>query len=1791
MFSHVSEVGKALLAVALLVSLLPAAALQPRLADAACDTAANPIVCENALAGTNPSVWDIPSGDAGDPSIQGFATDISVNKGQTARFKINTPATAYNIDIYRMGYYGGLGARLQGTATPSAALPQTQPACLTNPSVGLVDCGNWAESAAWNVPATAVTGIYFAKLTRPDTGGTSHIYFVVRDDASTSPLLFQTSDETWQAYNSFGGASLYRDFNNTTGAGRAFKVSYNRPFNTRTSIDGLGPRSFVWSAEYPMVRFLEANGLNVAYMSGVDTERRGVPYLQQHKAFLSVGHDEYWSGAQRTVVEQARDAGVHLAFFSGNQMFWKTRWENSTEGSNTPYRTLVTYKETHANAKIDPLPNVWTGTFRDPRFSPPADGGKPENAVAGQLFTVNGPVFAPMTVPAAMGKLRLWRNTPLPNLAPNTVQTITAGCNCILGHEWDEDLDNGFRPAGLIHMSATTSNVPFYIQDFGSVYSPGTATHNLTLYRAASGALVFGAGTVNWSWALDATHDEQANGNDSTADPIVQQATINILADMGAVAGSIRPGLVASTASTDTTKPTSVVTAPASGANVPNGTPVTITGTASDAGGQVGGMEISIDGGATWKSIQGTTAWTYTFTPGIPGVAINIKTRAIDDSGNIETPGAGIVLNVTQRSCGTAPCSIWSESVAPIVKSNPDNQSIEIGTKFRTDQAGYIKGAKFYKGPANTGTHIGSLWTMTGTKLGSVTFANETPTGWQTANFPTPIPVSAGQTYIISYHAPVGGYSADQTYFALNGVDNAPLHALRNGVDGGQGVFAYSQNPFFPGDTFNSTNYWVDVVFTTDATDTTAPSVSSRSPSPDSTNAPTNAVIKATFNENVVGTSVNFVLRENGTNAIVSTTFGYDANTTTATLTPQGPLQMGTTYTASVLAALDTQGNAMGSPSVWQFSTPACPCSLWGTADEPTDINADRGDTSDFELGLRWRSQLNGVATAVRFFKGNAANGGAHVGHLWNTAGQLLGTATFGSETASGWQTATFTSPITITANTDYIVSYRAPQGHYAGHVGALASQDREVGPLIAPHSATGAPNGVFGPGGTFPTSTFQGTNYFVDIVFDTGAPNAPAITVPPTATDLTETTATIKWTTETASDSMVEYGIHPATGGPVYGSYSVVNPAQVTAHSIALTALLPGQKYDYRVISRTSAGGRVVSGNFTFDTVAVADTTPPGFIAGSIKATAIDSQSEKITWDTDENSTTQVEYGTSTSYGSSTDVTDQNSPTKTHTVTLSNLAPSTTYHYRVKSADAAGNLATSADFTFVTNDVKIASVAAQVPAGEPGETSATISWTTDANADSQVEYGLTNSYGSSTPVNDDEVTTHSVVVSGLTPNTTYHYRVKSTATPGHTSISGDFTFKTNAPRITNVIETALDGRTERIQWTTATPMDSQIEYGTSPTFGSQTTLDPAMVTSHSVTITGLLPGTTYYYRLLSKDAAGILASLTDTFTTPADGTPPSFVTGSIKAQSITINSASIVWVTNEASDSQVEYGPTTAYGSSTPLNTARVTIHTAALTGLQPNTTYNFRVKSRDATGNLAVSGNFTFKTLVAPRSIDFNGSTAYAEAPHASEVNVGGDWTIEAWFKDESTNGYFHLPTTIISKGDLVQDAEVPFAIGITYNALYLTEKQGGQIAYMYYDLAGHRVSANSWHHVAVTMKSFTRQATIYLDGVQVMQGTLSRNSTVGNSKPVSIGRNGAPTSQALWNGKLDDVRIWNVVRTSAQISANYRSQLNGAQTGLVANWKFDEGSGTTALDSTSVPENATLNGGAAYSSDVHN
>jgi len=992
-----------------------------------------------------------------------------------------------------------------GNPAPITVTGKNQPACLTNSTTGLIDCGNWSITGSWTIPATAVSGIYFAHLTRNDTGGESHVFFIVREDPNAqkhSDIVLQTSDTTWQAYNTYGGNSLYQG----QPAGRAYKVSYNRPFNTRGNDNG---QDWVFNAEYPMVRWLEANGYDVSYISGIDTDRFGSTLLPQHKLFLSVGHDEYWSRQQRTNVEAARDSsGVHLAFFSGNEVFWKTRWENSIDGSNTQFRTLVCYKETHANGTIDPLDTsptwTWTGTWADPRFSPPADGGRPQNALTGQMFGVNAGDTTAMSVPAAFGKHRFWRNTSVATMANGTTATFPNGT---LGYEWDIDVDNGFLPNRLMRMSQTTKSVVGNLLDYGSTFGSATVTHSLTLYRAASGALVFGAGTVQWSWGLDANHVRSG----TAVDVRMKQATVNLFADMGVQPATLQSGLVGAAASTDAIAPTSTITSPANGTTVAAGSPITITGTAVDTGGGiVSGVEVSTDGGVTWKAATGATSWSFNWVATGSG-SVNIKSRSYDDTGNVEVAAAGI--NVTLGATRACPCSIWSSSTVP---PNPiddgDPASVELGTRIRSDVNGYVTAIRFYKGSTNTGTHTGTLWTSTGTQLATGTFTAETASGWQQLNLPNAVPIAANTTYVVSYHSPNGHYTGTDSFFASAGVDNAPLHALRSGLDGANGVYVYGSTTAFPNNTFGGEGYWVDVVFTTTTpVDTTPPAVTSTSPAANALNVDPNAPITATFTEALDPSTVSastsgegggnsfgtFELRDPSNN-LVGSVVTYDTATRMAKLQPNATLLVSTRYTATLKGGItdprikDVAGNAMAANVTWSFTTaaappppPTCPCSIWTASTVPSSV--DDGDPSAVELGTKFRSDAAGYITGARFYK-SSANTGTHTASLWTNTGTKLATATFSGESASGWQQVAFPSPVQILANTTYIISYHAPNGHYAAPDGYFATTGVDNGVLHALRDGTDGPNGIYayGTATVFPNQTYASESYFVDVVFTT---------------------------------------------------------------------------------------------------------------------------------------------------------------------------------------------------------------------------------------------------------------------------------------------------------------------------------------------------------------------------------------------------------------------------------------------------------------------------------------------------------------------------------------------------------------------------------------------------------------------------------------------------------------------------------------------------------------------------------
>ncbi len=1081
----------------------------------------NPIVLENEKAGTPQSVWQIaPGGDS--TKIQGFTTSISTPLGGTVQFKINnqTGNGSYSIQIYRLGYYGGNGATLVKTLTHSGSAV-VQPNPLKDGTTGLVDAGNWSVTDSWTVPSSATSGVYVANVI--DGSQVFQIPFVVTNPISTSDIVFQTSDETWQAYNGFGGVNLYGGNGPANppapnfGQGAAFAVSYNRPIVTRDSIgSAAGPQDFLFGAEYSAIYWLEQNGYDVSYISGIDTATNG-SLLLNHKVFMDAGHDEYWTGSQVANVQAAANQGVNLAFFSGNEIFWQTRLSPSIDSSAAANRTLVTYKDTHFNTEIDPSGKA-TGTFEDPRLGSPA---MPSNALTGTLFQVDGlstTINSPITIPYGNTLLRFWRNTSVAATAPNQTASLESS---LLGYEWDSSPDNTFMPAGLINLSSTTVQDPTaYNTNWGNVDTAGTATNSLVEYRnPTSGALVFGAGTVFWSWGLSNQHDNSPSPFSSdTSDPNVQQAVLNLLADMGVQPQTLQASLVIASQSTDHTPPTSVISS-ISTTNVEEGRTVTVSGAATDSGGGViAGVQISTDSGQTWHPASGQVGsagmnWTYSFAAPAPG-AYTIRSRAIDDSVNVEAPGTGVSYKVAPSTA----LSLFASSAAPDIAS--DSAAIEVGLKFTTATSGVITGIRFYKGSGNTGTHVGDLWNSSGTLLATATFTNETASGWQQVNFASPVNITPGTTYIASYHTNTGHYAETPYFFATyQGQSAGSLNAPGGSLNG---VYAYGASSTFPNSTSVDTadNYWVDVVFND----------SGRSP-PVLNNVAVSASYAAGGTATTLssGTSVSDPQSTTLSSGSVSITSGLasdasdllTASTTGTSITATynastGVLNLtGTDTLVHYQQVLDSVSYSSSNQDPTNYGADPSRTISWlvndGTVSSPaqtTTINITGGpvtdnlfsrsatpgtitenDPSAVNLGVKFQASTSGTIIGIRFYKG-PQNTGTHVGDLWSSSGTLLASATFTNETASGWQQVNFASPVSITAGTMYIASYEAPNGEYSADQNFFTSATNN-GPLTAPSSASSGGNGVYtyGSSNPFPNNTFNASNYWVDVVFTPSAP------------------------------------------------------------------------------------------------------------------------------------------------------------------------------------------------------------------------------------------------------------------------------------------------------------------------------------------------------------------------------------------------------------------------------------------------------------------------------------------------------------------------------------------------------------------------------------------------------------------------------------------------------------------------------------------------------------------------------
>ncbi|HST54965.1 MAG TPA: N,N-dimethylformamidase beta subunit family domain-containing protein [Solirubrobacteraceae bacterium] len=630
-------------------------------ADVSCPNS-NPIVNENNCMGAGTSANQLGNYSE---DIGGFTTQTSYNLGQSVQLKIGTdepavPATKVNIAIYRIGYYGGSGARLISAAN-NVTVNNSFTCNAPDATTGRLSCANW--NVTYTIPASSlpVTGIYEAVYTDLAHGGIqNYSIFTVRNDASTSKVLYVLPIATYEAYNVWGCKSLYFDAcggaDTASGDGRAVAVSFDRPF-----AGGDEQRNMFFGPDDAMVQWLEEQGYDVSYSDDIQTDSDPAA-LTHHKIDLISGHSEYWSNASFNNVLAARDAGVNIASFSANTAYWQTRYADN-------HRTVICYKtiqgSNSGNAAATPndpaslgpdglprtaddLPQFATSTRRDPG-APAGDpnappGGRigpnqPENQLWGNMYVGdNEEDDFGLTIPAGnvggeFSTNRVWRNSGLPGGSATTL-----GPN-LVGWEWDQiPSQAGYlavQPPGVKRITLTDVTNPedSFIQDAGRARAttppPGQPSNvSAVEYRAASGALVFAAGTIQWSYGLD-------------SGTILNQATYNIFSDMGVQPGTPEAGI--------TLDPPNPVQPPnafftATPSSVLIGQNVTFDASGStDPAGTITNYRWDLDGSGAFANNTGTTK-TLTHAFSTAGT-YNIVLKVTDSNGQTDVTTRTVVVS------------------------------------------------------------------------------------------------------------------------------------------------------------------------------------------------------------------------------------------------------------------------------------------------------------------------------------------------------------------------------------------------------------------------------------------------------------------------------------------------------------------------------------------------------------------------------------------------------------------------------------------------------------------------------------------------------------------------------------------------------------------------------------------------------------------------------------------------------------------------------------------------------------------------------------------------------------------------------------------------------------------------------------------------------------------------------------------------------------------------------------------------------------------------------------------
>ncbi len=468
------------------------------------------IAVENRARGT--TAWRLPGprrllgGEAHGP-VEGYVAEQAIAAGETQTVYVNAPrARTVSVRVYRMGWYGGLGGRLALASAPLAAVAQRP--CSHRYLTGLTEC-DWRPTLSFAIPPALPSGVYIVRLDASD-GAHSDCLFVVRSRFST-PLLVEIPTASYEAYNGWGGDSLYPGGSKLAGithSTQGVEVSYDRPYATQT---GAG-QFFI--REVAMVRFLERYGYPVSYTT-IESIDGDPAQVQRAGALMDIGHSEYWSAGDARAFARARDEGRSLIFISSDTSAWRVRFARATAASSQagePDHVIVAYKE---RVDRDTDRSQPSGLF--PLGDAPLVGSAYDGCITPRIPGPGPPAYLYYAWAPSPGLKPSW-------LFAHTGVTSSTRIPGIVGYELDQRTPAS--PVGTLLVGSGVG-VPCLGEDEPSPVHGRVA--ETTLYEARSGALVFATGTLGWEYALSPVPEASPDAP-SSPDPRVVAMTRNLLA-------------------------------------------------------------------------------------------------------------------------------------------------------------------------------------------------------------------------------------------------------------------------------------------------------------------------------------------------------------------------------------------------------------------------------------------------------------------------------------------------------------------------------------------------------------------------------------------------------------------------------------------------------------------------------------------------------------------------------------------------------------------------------------------------------------------------------------------------------------------------------------------------------------------------------------------------------------------------------------------------------------------------------------------------------------------------------------------------------------------------------------------------------------------------------------------------------------------------------------------------------------------------------------------------------------